>query len=132
MKALLILLLLFVSCQNKSNQNEAEQLETNKTIAIPTEAMVKTLIENKFTEQNGLDGTENVNIKSLIIENINYNAIDSSCLIEYNICCSFTPAVRSPDNMQEAPDSINTSATVQLMFINNKWIINQTIDIFNP
>ena len=78
-------------------------------------------IENKYTEQNQLEGTEYATIETLRLKNILYDFKDSTCFATYHIHVSYSPMVLPPGYERPAPPPLILDKTSQVIKTKDGW-----------
>jgi hypothetical protein len=107
---LLLLIAIFSSCARNSKSSENA----------PSDSIIIKIIEDIYTSQNQLDGTEFATTDKVLILDKKTDAKDSTCYVRFHIICSYQAGVRSPGNKVKPP-SLDTDASLNLICKDKKW-----------
>lgn len=98
-----------------------EQNELDSSVKELSNKQIRTIIENEYTKNNVLDGSEYATVDSLKIISFQYNEFSKVYRIEYYIACSFQAAAM-PEEYQSTPSSINETRKCIIWLKNKRWV----------
>ena len=113
---IIALLVLLVSC-NKLPNNKPFDSEHLTSL----DSTIMHAIENKYTEQNELEGTEYATVEELNIKDIKYDFRDSTCFATYHIRVTYSPIALGPGYERDAPPPLIIDKTSQVIKTNGEW-----------
>ncbi len=94
-----------------------------KQLPSPADDQLVEIIEDIYTSDNQLDGSEFVTIDSIRIKEKIVDDNTKTCLVKFFVNGSYQSAAMAPGYDQKRPD-LNADTTLTIIYQENKWAVS--------